>query len=206
MKSKREPWFGSAALADPRDPQSDEDAISLFSDPDYCNTYLAFRSCAAPGPTTAEAIALLDAQFPWLRQSTFAVFCDDFVDEVSVGQTWDVTVVQGTDLVGTKFNPTDYPALFWLAEQDTPASYVTTQLAMWSETDPTFAYATMASNNLLAEASANQGSVDLSDWQVYNPTAKGQEFVADSPEPATMVLFGFGLVAVGFMRRKVFVG
>ena len=23
--------------------------------------------CAAPGPTTADAIALLDAQFPWLR-------------------------------------------------------------------------------------------------------------------------------------------
>jgi hypothetical protein len=61
---------------------------------------------------------------------TLPVFCDDFEDEVSVGQTWDVTVVQGTDLVGTKFN-TDYPALFWLTEQDTPASDITTQLAIW---------------------------------------------------------------------------
>jgi hypothetical protein len=25
--------------------------------------------CAAPGPTTADAIALLDAQFPWLRSA-----------------------------------------------------------------------------------------------------------------------------------------
>jgi hypothetical protein len=29
----------------------------------------AVPPCAAPGPTTAEAIALLDAQFPWLRQA-----------------------------------------------------------------------------------------------------------------------------------------
>jgi hypothetical protein len=43
MKSEREVWFGSAELADPRDPQSAEDAISLFSDPEYCNRYLALR-------------------------------------------------------------------------------------------------------------------------------------------------------------------
>jgi transposase-like protein len=43
MKSGREAWFGGAEFADPRDPQSAEDAISLFSDPDYCNRYLAFR-------------------------------------------------------------------------------------------------------------------------------------------------------------------
>jgi hypothetical protein len=133
---------------------------------------------------------------------TLPVFCDDFTDEVSVGQTWGITEEQGTNVVGTKFNPADYPTLFWLAKQDAPANYVTTQLAMWSETDPTFADSTTASNNLLADAVANQRSVDLSDWQVYTPTAEGQEFVADSPEPATMVLFGFGLVAVGFLRRK----
>jgi hypothetical protein len=33
----------SAERADPRDPQSTEDAVSLFSDPDYCVKYLAFR-------------------------------------------------------------------------------------------------------------------------------------------------------------------
>jgi|SRR5579863_1571072 len=43
MKGERKAWFGSAEPADPRDPQSVEDAISLFSDTDYCNRYLAFR-------------------------------------------------------------------------------------------------------------------------------------------------------------------
>src|SRR5580704_4919182 len=33
----------STERADPRDPQSTEDAVSLFSDPDYCVKYLAFR-------------------------------------------------------------------------------------------------------------------------------------------------------------------
>jgi hypothetical protein len=43
MKTRRETWFGRAEIADPRDPQSAEDATSLFSDPDYCNRYLVFR-------------------------------------------------------------------------------------------------------------------------------------------------------------------
>lgn len=40
-----EPVFDSdrAGTAGPRDPQSTEDAISLFSDPDFCLRYLVFR-------------------------------------------------------------------------------------------------------------------------------------------------------------------
>jgi Transposase zinc-ribbon domain len=42
---KAEPAFGvdRAEAAGPRDPQSTEDAISLFSDPDYSLRYLVFR-------------------------------------------------------------------------------------------------------------------------------------------------------------------
>jgi|SRR5579862_1764278 len=36
-------WFDRAKSAEPRDPQSAEDAEALFSDPDYCMKYLAFR-------------------------------------------------------------------------------------------------------------------------------------------------------------------
>jgi hypothetical protein len=43
MKTQREAWIDRAETAGPRDPQSTEDAISLFSDPEYCMKYLAFR-------------------------------------------------------------------------------------------------------------------------------------------------------------------
>ncbi len=36
-------WFDRAETSGPRDPQSTEDAISLFSDPDYCMRYLIHR-------------------------------------------------------------------------------------------------------------------------------------------------------------------
>jgi len=133
---------------------------------------------------------------------TFPVFCDDFVDQVNLGETWDVTIEQGTNTTGAKFAAADYPVLFWLAEQDTSATYITTQLSMWTETDPGFTGATTASNALLTTARADQSSVDLAEWQVYTPTGYGQEQIADSPEPSTIVLIGLGLVAVGLLRRK----
>jgi hypothetical protein len=43
MKSHEDTWFSRAEIADPGDPQSAEDAISRFADPDYCVKYLVFR-------------------------------------------------------------------------------------------------------------------------------------------------------------------
>lgn len=43
MKTERQTWFGEVGTADVVDPQSTEDAISLFSDPDYSLKYLALR-------------------------------------------------------------------------------------------------------------------------------------------------------------------
>jgi hypothetical protein len=43
MMSAPNESFERAESAEPRDPQSTEDAISLFSDPDYCVKYLAYR-------------------------------------------------------------------------------------------------------------------------------------------------------------------
>ncbi len=42
MKTERREGLGQAEIADPGDPLTTEDAISLFSDPDYCVKYLAF--------------------------------------------------------------------------------------------------------------------------------------------------------------------
>jgi hypothetical protein len=43
MKAEQALSFDRAETAGPRDPQSTEDAILLFSDPDYCMRYLIYR-------------------------------------------------------------------------------------------------------------------------------------------------------------------
>jgi hypothetical protein len=43
MNSERDMWLDRTETAGPRDPQSTEDAISLFSNSDYCLKYLTFR-------------------------------------------------------------------------------------------------------------------------------------------------------------------
>jgi hypothetical protein len=42
VKAEPAPSIDRAESAVPRDPQSTEDAISLFSDPDYCMRYLTY--------------------------------------------------------------------------------------------------------------------------------------------------------------------
>jgi Transposase zinc-ribbon domain len=43
VKGEAPLWAVRAETGGPRDPQSTEDAISLFSDPDYCLKYLIYR-------------------------------------------------------------------------------------------------------------------------------------------------------------------
>jgi hypothetical protein len=142
-----------------------------------------------------------------LGTENLTVFCDDVLDEVSVGQSWEVNVYSGLDTTGAKYDSADYPVLFALAEQGTPADYVATQQAMWTETDPGFSGATDASNALLVTARANASSVDLAEWDVLTPTGTGQEFIVDAvsatPEPKTAeLMIGAGLMTLALLKRK----
>lgn len=150
---------------------------------------------------------------PTLGTEDLTVYCDDVLDQVSVGQSWEVNVYSGASTAGADYAASKYPVLFWLAGQDTPADYVTTQEAMWYETDPSFGGSTSASFVLLSEAISKAGSVDLSNWDVITPvTQGGQEFIVDavrlsvtaSPEPAAWItaLLGLGMVGFGKFRRK----
>jgi hypothetical protein len=142
-----------------------------------------------------------------LGSQNLTVYCVDFLDSVSTGESWPIDIYSGTMLPTEPFPSADYPVLFWLAQQDTPANYITTQLAMWTETDPGFSDATPASNALLATAIADAGSVDLSEWDVLIPvTNTGQVFIVDAvedaPEPGSvflLVLSGAGLL---LLRKK----
>jgi hypothetical protein len=43
MSSHEESWFSRGGITDPGDPHTDDEAHSLFADPDYCVRYLTFR-------------------------------------------------------------------------------------------------------------------------------------------------------------------
>ena len=128
-----------------------------------------------------------------LGSAGLVVYCDDFLDSVSIGESWPVDVYAGYAVTGAMFSAADYPVLFWLAGQETVTNEIPTQGAMWAETDPTFPDSTAASVVLLAEAQADAGSVNLSSWDIMTPVGDvGQEFIVDSvtmtPEPGTLVL------------------
>jgi hypothetical protein len=94
MKIDQATWFGSADIADPKDPQSLEEATLLFSDPDYCVKYLAFRrwpggriSCPVCG---ASNLTWLARRRMWEcraghPQAQFSVRSGTFLEDSHVG-------------------------------------------------------------------------------------------------------------------------
>lgn len=133
---------------------------------------------------------------------TYEVWCDDILDTVSIGQSWQATVGDTG-----KFAAADYPILFALANEDTPTNQVDTQLAMWTLTDLGLTGATPESNALLAYAEANPYTGSAFD--VVTPVAggPGQEFIVDAipeaPEPGTWWMSAaIGCALVGLRRRR----
>jgi hypothetical protein len=181
----------------------------------FASSFLATAAVASPIETATLTLTGVNGQqvsgnyvspyYARLGSQSLTVYCDDVLDMVSVGESWTVEVYSGGDTTGAMFPGADYPALFWLAGQDAPATYITTQEAMWTETDPAFPGATSASNALLATAIIDAGTVDLSDWEVLTPAGStGQEFLVDSiaPEPISMILAGVGLSGLGLIKRN----
>lgn len=134
--------------------------------------------------------------------NSYACFCDDVRDAVQVGDSWQAIVGP----IG-KFDPSDYPYLFGLADRETPDNQVDTQLAMWTLTDLGFTGGTPESNALLAYAEANPYTGSAFD--VVTPVAggPGQEFIVDAvpeaPEPGTWWMSAaIGCALVGLRRRR----
>lgn len=131
----------------------------------------------------------------------YEVWCDDLLDTVAIGQSWQATVGS----VGM-FPAADYPVLDALALIDTPAIYAADQAGMWTLTDPGFTSVTAESNALLLAAESNPYTGSAFD--VVTPIAgePGQEFIVDAvpvaPEPPewAMLVIGVGLFA--FRRRR----
>jgi len=172
------------------------------------------------------------------QTSTVALYCDDFNDEVTNGQTWSayVTSVLSSNLSNTLFGVTNpnpaSPTGNTLYEEE---AYLATQIqtdfaannlsaieaiqdAMWVLTDPSTTVPNYNNptvqnwiNLAAADASNYQNTgtstVNYASWYVLTDVNKSdphQEFLFQAPEPATLALAGFGLLAVYFAgaRRK----
>jgi PEP-CTERM motif-containing protein len=162
---------------------------------------------------------------------TVVLFCDDINNEVSMNQVWDAnaTSVASGNFSNTRYgngsvNPNLggvspqilYEEAAWLVTQFSSHSgdYVSLQYALWDLMTPgaeptNFANAdgtTVA--QWLALAAANYGQIDPADFVIATNTGtlaytgQVQEFIAQTPEPATGVLLLFGVVSMFLLFRR----
>jgi hypothetical protein len=162
---------------------------------------------------------------------TVVLFCDDINNEVSMNQVWNanVTGLSSGNFSNTRYgngsvnpnlgsmNPqTLYEEAAWLVTQFASHSgdYVSLQYALWDLMTPgaeptNFANAdhtTVA--QWLALAAANYGQINPANFMIITNTGtltyKGQvqEFIVQTPEPATAVLLLIGLVSMFLLNRR----
>ena len=135
--------------------------------------------------------------------TVFNMFCDDLSHEVSVGQTWPVTIINGANASSGRFfgsiGQQGYDELFWLDTQYTQAnkaSWGDISEAGWDITSPG-AYTSSSVLSWVIKANANYGTIDPADFEILVPTGDaGQEMTTDAPifEPSSIsILAGSGL-------------
>jgi hypothetical protein len=159
---------------------------------------------------------------------TVTLFCDDILNEVNFGQTWQANVTNLATAVGTSdFSQTRYggaagslvvnPAMAykeaaWLTTQfaSNPGDLVNLQYALWDIMNPDIRGSGNADvQKWLFLASQNYGSINLSNFEIVTNvgplTLNGQvqEFIVPTPEPGTLALLVCGMLALcmRLMRR-----
>lgn len=148
-----------------------------------------------------------------------AVYCDDFLDQVAVGQTWDVNVFSGSDLAGTYFSDDPnyvaiYPQRFWLVESAKLGliNAAAASQALWTLSDPTY-LGSMESNALIAASVAGALTINPALFLVLDgiPTSavsaaevhRPQEMIVSlNPEPSTLFLMSGAALMIWVAQRK----
>jgi hypothetical protein len=162
---------------------------------------------------------------------TVVLFCDDINNEVSMNQVWNanVTSLASGNLSNTRYgngsvnpnlggmNPQIlYEEAAWLVTQFSSHSgdYVSLQYALWDLMTPGAESTNFANADgttvaqWLALAAANYGQINPASFVIATNTGtlaytgQVQEFIVQTPEPATGVLLLFGVVSMFLLFRR----
>jgi hypothetical protein len=162
---------------------------------------------------------------------TVVLFCDDINNEVSMNQVWtaNVTSLASGNFSNTRYGNGSvnhnlggmspqilYEEAAWLVTQFSSHSgdYVSLQYALWDLMTPgaeptNFAGADGTTvEKWLALAAANYGQINPANFVIATNTGtlaytgQVQEFIVQTPEPATGVLLLFGVVSMFLLFRR----
>jgi hypothetical protein len=164
-----------------------------------------------------------------MNGQTVVLFCDDILNEVNFGQTWQANVTNLGTAVGTdNFSQTRYgsvsgsavlgnPTLAyeeaaWLTTQfaSHPGDLVNLQYALWDIMNPGIRGSGNADvQNWLLLASEDYGSINPNNFEIVTNTGtlaltgQVQEFIVQTPEPGILALLISGMLVLGasLLRR-----
>jgi hypothetical protein len=171
------------------------------------------------------ATAVIDPYIAKVNGATTLVWCVDPDHEASIGDPWtaNVTLPGSTGPADHTYqqNATLYEELAGLVAllAGTPGSQTTRQqeiqAAIWSLADPgDFSYKVpngangTAFNNAVQSFISNAANTAItSGFEVLSDTTGNvagaeQEFIVLTPEPATILLLGVGMLTLAFLRRR----
>jgi len=149
-----------------------------------------------------------------------AIVCDDFNHEVYIGESWTAYEYNFSNLSGARFLGANAAATLQMYDE---AAYLITELAQnpSDSGDISFAIWAIFSPNVLTTSGYLEGNAawwlnqaesqnfypgEYSNFLVLTPEDSGpcspQEYLVMTPEPASLLLLGTGILALGFWNRR----